>query len=178
MHRNMKTTQVESISGDATRLLTDDTYTLSFEDGTESTPATLAARISAKSLRLIAQDSKDENERNKAARALAVTTPTYKISGADAIRLAERDRLTLHKYADPIEEARDDISAEEAEEVIREDPKLVYVHVQFAGWTGRIVDGHPIIKARNLNNVGDYFMVTGEYLGPDEDDIEPVWTDA
>ena len=48
-----------------------------------------------------------------------------KIMGADAIRIAERDGLTLHKYADPVDGARI-VTEDEAWEIIREDAGLVY----------------------------------------------------
>jgi hypothetical protein len=51
-----------------------------------------------------------------------------KIMGADAIRIAERDGLTLHKYSDPVEGARV-VSLDEARDIAREDPGLVYVLV-------------------------------------------------
>jgi hypothetical protein len=53
---------------------------------------------------------------------------TYKIAGAEAIRIAERDGLTLHKYSDPVEGARV-VSLDEARDIAREDPGLVYVLV-------------------------------------------------
>jgi len=53
---------------------------------------------------------------------------TYKIAGAEAIRIAERDGLTLHKYADPVDGGRV-VSLDEARDIAREDPGLVYVLV-------------------------------------------------
>lgn len=50
-----------------------------------------------------------------------------KLTGHDAIEFAEVNGLTLNKYSDPIEDAREGLSVEEAEEVAAEDPSLIYV---------------------------------------------------
>jgi hypothetical protein len=49
------------------------------------------------------------------------------IRGTDAIAYAKKHGLPLCKYNDPIEVARDDLTIEDAEEVIREDPGLIYI---------------------------------------------------
>jgi hypothetical protein len=93
----------------------------------------------------------------------------YRITGQDAIRLAIRDNLTLKKFAGPIDGART-VSVSEAHEIARQDPGLVYVDVQVSGWTGDAT-GY---------NVCDYFQpgdCGGSYNGPDEDGVEPIWTD-
>lgn len=48
------------------------------------------------------------------------------ITGYDAIEYAEQHGLTLGKYADPTEEARDGLTVEEAREIAAEDPSLVW----------------------------------------------------
>lgn len=100
-----------------------------------------------------------------------MTTNPYRIHGNEAVRLAERDGLTIHKYNDPTEDARSGLTSDEACAVIREDPHLIYVEVVATGWTGQAT-GY---------NVADYFRQVGfrlEYQGPDEDGIEPTWADA
>ena len=94
---------------------------------------------------------------------------TYTITGHHAIRIAERDGLTLRKYADPTEPARHDLTEAEAREIARSDASLVYIRVTHAGWTGPH-DGY---------SIGDYFA-SGDhrYCGPDDDGIEPTWQDA
>lgn len=95
---------------------------------------------------------------------------TYTIKGQDAIRLAERDNLTLRKYADPIDGARV-VTVDEAIEIAREDSSLIYVTVTPVGWTDDAT-GY---------NVCDYFQPAdcgGDYNGPDEDGVEPTWVDA
>ena len=48
-------------------------------------------------------------------------------TGHEAIELKESDdSVKLNKYNDPIEEAREDISADEAREIAKEDPSLIY----------------------------------------------------
>ena len=59
---------------------------------------------------------------------------TYKIAGAEAIRIAERDGLTLRKYADPVDGGRV-VSLDEAREIAREDAGLIYVLVHVRDWT-------------------------------------------
>lgn len=53
---------------------------------------------------------------------------TTKIAiGHEAIELATKDRsIRLNKYADPTEDARENISIEDAREVAKEDPSLIY----------------------------------------------------
>lgn len=52
---------------------------------------------------------------------------TIKHTGLDAINLAEELGLTLSKYADPTEGAREGLTPDEAREVAKEDPSLVYL---------------------------------------------------
>ncbi len=102
---------------------------------------------------------------------------TWKIHGREAIRIAERDGVTLHKYADPIEGYRAGVSVAEAREIAKEDAGLIYCIVQPVGWVG----GDAAER-----NVADYFpgsldglaRSSAKYLGPDDDGIEPTWSDA
>jgi len=48
------------------------------------------------------------------------------MTGYDAIEHARETGAALHKYTDPIEEARRNITVEEAEEIASEDPGLIY----------------------------------------------------
>lgn len=91
---------------------------------------------------------------------------TYTIKGRHAIRLAERDGLTLRKYADPIDWARV-VTADEARDIASQDAGLIYVTVTQVGWTGDAI-GY---------NISDYFLA-GRYAGPDCDKVEPTWADA
>lgn len=56
-----------------------------------------------------------------------MTTTT--LTGHDAIEYAERHGLTLSKYNDPTELARDELSLDEAREIAAEDPSLIYLEV-------------------------------------------------
>lgn len=94
---------------------------------------------------------------------------TYTIKGRDAIRLAERDALTLYKFADPTE-GEQTVTPDEARAIAREDANLIYVTVQPVGWTEGDGSGHEGYQ------VSDYFV--GRYSGPDYFDIEPTFTDA
>jgi len=51
------------------------------------------------------------------------------LEGFAAIEYAEANGLTLSKYADPIEDARDGLTADEARDVAREDPRLIFLSV-------------------------------------------------
>ena len=57
-----------------------------------------------------------------------VTVSPARLVGREAIEYARRTGAALCKYADPTEDARDDLTVEEAEEAAAEDPSLVYVH--------------------------------------------------
>jgi hypothetical protein len=52
-----------------------------------------------------------------------------KLTGFDAIEFAERAALTLSKHDDPIEGARDGLTPEEAREICKIDPSLIYVEI-------------------------------------------------
>lgn len=52
-----------------------------------------------------------------------------RLKGQAAIERAERDGLTLCKFSDPIEGAREGLSVEEAREIARQDPSLIYLDV-------------------------------------------------
>jgi len=58
-----------------------------------------------------------------------------KLTGYEAIEAKERgENITLNKYTDPREEARENLSASEARGIAREDPSLIYAEV--GRWTG------------------------------------------
>lgn len=56
-----------------------------------------------------------------------MTSQTTTLTGNAAIEYAEAHGLELSKYADPLEDAREGLTVEEAREVAREDPSLIYV---------------------------------------------------
>ena len=58
---------------------------------------------------------------------------TARIHGLEAIDYAEAHDLTLSKYTDPTEDARDGLSAEEARDIASDDPSLIYVDVYMGG---------------------------------------------
>lgn len=53
------------------------------------------------------------------------------LTGYEAINYAEANGLTLNKYNDPIEDAREGLSVDEARKVAAEDPSLIYMSVPF-----------------------------------------------
>lgn len=52
------------------------------------------------------------------------------LTGREAIKAAEERGLALNKYADPVEEAREGLTVEEARQIAHEDPSLVYVVIE------------------------------------------------
>ena len=57
------------------------------------------------------------------------TTKTIILTAQAAIDYAERTGATLCKYADPIEDAREGLTAAEAREIADVDPSLIWVDV-------------------------------------------------
>lgn len=55
-----------------------------------------------------------------------------RIVGRAAIQRAEAEGITLSTYTDPTAEGRDGVSVEEARDIAREDPSLVYMVVSGA----------------------------------------------
>lgn len=51
----------------------------------------------------------------------------YRLEGWEAIKYAEEHGLSLRKYSDPTEDAREDLTPDEARAVAREDPRLVWI---------------------------------------------------
>ena len=94
-----------------------------------------------------------------------------KLTGYDAIEFAEAKGLPLSKYSDPTEDAREDLTWEEARAIAREDSRLIYVTIRCAGWTEGDGSGH------DGYNVADYFP-GGKYQGPDAHGIEPIMETA
>lgn len=52
-----------------------------------------------------------------------------KLYGYEAIAYAEEHEVPLNKYADPVEDARECLTIEEAREVAAEDPGLIYIDI-------------------------------------------------
>ena len=100
----------------------------------------------------------------------------WKITGHHAIRIAERDSVTLYKAADPVEGYRVGISPEEARAVASEDPSLIYCIVDPAGWTGDADGFHVCDYFRGSLN--GHARSGATYLGPDDSGNEPRWQDA
>ena len=99
---------------------------------------------------------------------------SYTITGSDAIRLAERDSLTVHCYDNPIEDGGV-VSVGVGRQIAKDNPDLIYVIVQPSGWVD--AEGRSL-STMDGYNISDYFTSDGMYLGPDDDNIEPRWNDA
>lgn len=56
---------------------------------------------------------------------------TTRLIGREAIDYAEQHGLTLKKYTDPTEEAREGLTVAEANAVVGEDPSLIYIDCPF-----------------------------------------------
>lgn len=99
---------------------------------------------------------------------------TYKITGTEALRLAERDNLTLHCHANPIDDGGV-ITIEQGRAIAKEDASLLYIQVVPTGWTGDAT-GYQVCDYFRL--IGDEHNDGTRYNGPDDDGIEPTWADA
>lgn len=55
-----------------------------------------------------------------------------RLHGRKAMDYAYRHNVALHKYADPIEGARSGLRFDEADEIVRVDPSLIYAKVRGA----------------------------------------------
>lgn len=100
-------------------------------------------------------------------------TNQFRITGHDAVRITERDGVTLNCHANPIDDGGV-ITPLVGRQILRDDPALVYVDVTPRGWW----DGQRVSDSPDGYNVSDYFGPSGEYLGPDDFGIEPTWDDA
>lgn len=100
-------------------------------------------------------------------------TNTYKITGYEALRISARENIQIYTYANPIDDGGP-ISYTMAVNILKDDPSLIYINVTPNGsWrsnNGNYIDG----EGRNAN---EYFQ-SGEWLGPDDDGIEPSFNDA
>lgn len=71
-----------------------------------------------------------------------------RLEGYDAINYAVTHDRQLSKYADPIEDGREDLTAEEARAIAREDARLIYLDV-----TGEHIVYDPITDARETSDI-------------------------
>lgn len=92
------------------------------------------------------------------------TTERRTITGHHAIRIAQRDGVTLHKYED-ITDPQSNLSIREAFIIAAENAGLIYCTVVPRG---EMPEGYAV----------ECYFRDGKYLGPDEDGIEPRWEDA
>lgn len=69
---------------------------------------------------ILVVDTKEEREENIA----------MKLNGYEAINYAETNGLTLNKYNDPIEDARQGLTPEEARKIANQDPSLIYITLE------------------------------------------------
>lgn len=99
------------------------------------------------------------------------------ITGYEAIDYAEQQGLTLSKYNDPIEDARDGLTVDEARQVAAEDPSLVWVSVET--WTCRDVSlgadpAEVTHYAPTAEAAAEKFVRDGDYHSDPEDGTFPV----
>lgn len=97
----------------------------------------------------------------------------YRITGHEAIRIANRESISIYCYANPINDGAK-VTPNIAVQIASEDPSFIYITVTPSGmWrdrTGNYCDS----EGRNAH---DYFS-NGDYLGPDDDGIEPGFNQA
>lgn len=93
-----------------------------------------------------------------------------KLTGQAAIAIAEANGLTLNKYSDPIGDASEGLTPDEARMIASEDPRLIHIDVEVKGWK----QGGETVAAPEGINVADYFR-GADYLGADLDGVQPVF---
>ena len=109
------------------------------------------------------------------------------LAGCAALEVAEQlDSLvdvTLAKYADPMDDAREEMTLEEAREIAAQDPSLIYLPMQW-DWYGiwaAILDGgsYATRRERVVNSHGQTDVEAVKTLGPlilearlDDDDFD------
>ena len=98
----------------------------------------------------------------------------YKITGWDAVRIGERDGLTIHCHANPIDDGGV-VTAGVAEQIAKEDPSLIFIGVTP---TGNWRDASDELVDPEGRNAHQYFTTSGMYLGPDDDGVEPEFADG
>jgi hypothetical protein len=52
-----------------------------------------------------------------------------RLTGYEAIEYAEANNLTLNKYNDPVEDAREGLTPDEARKIASEDPGLIHIEI-------------------------------------------------
>ncbi len=99
-----------------------------------------------------------------------VKTYDYKITGCDALRIAQRDGVTLRCHANPLDSGGA-VSVALGLQIMKDDPSLLFIYVQPDGWV------FPEGTCHNMLGycVDTYFTASGMYLGPDDEDVEPRW---
>jgi hypothetical protein len=106
------------------------------------------------------------------------TMKTFKITGEDAIRLAERDGLTIHCEPNVVMPDGGVVNAAVARGIIHHDgADTIFIEVQQHGW---VIGGVPVSERpkRAGFTIEDFFNESGMYLGPMDDRAEPRWDDA
>lgn len=75
---------------------------------------------------------------------------TIRMTGHDAIRFAAAHSLPLGTYTDPTSEARMDVDVEEARNIAREDPSLVYLDVAHATGPQYVQHQNPLVAVYTI----------------------------
>lgn len=106
---------------------------------------------------------------------------TTRIEGQNAITLAETLGLALSKHADPVEDARDGLTVEEAREIAREDASLIYVDADESDLWEAWRDAQSALTHDALDTVYEYLTAGGSQClltaVEDGDDAESIWAD-
>ena len=81
---------------------------------------------------------------------------TTRIHGLEAIDYADVHGLTLSKYADPTEDAREGLSADEARDITAEDSSLIYIDM-------------PVARELDLYEINElwFTLLDGRIVGPE-----------
>ena len=94
-------------------------------------------------------------------------------TGYDAITIAEERGLTLSKAADPIEDAREGLTVEEAQEVAREDAGLISLTLTGEQQLDLVLITWAEDGSRTEETLGSFPTVSAAVAAIDEYDHEP-----
>lgn len=91
------------------------------------------------------------------------------LSGYEAITYAEANGLTLNKYNDPTEDAREGLTVDEARKIALEDPGLIYIEAVEETCTGVptylaewLTDNHMVCSPQHVALATEVFDAASE----------------
>lgn len=97
-----------------------------------------------------------------------------KLKGIEAIEYAEANNLTLSKYTDPTEDAREGLTPAEARRVASEDPSLIWIEATEHIYTIRTDAVQAEISAISIDTAAKLFAAD-EFPGKQINDVDDLF---